>query len=233
MHTPPSWQQPYLGLKEFPRGLTEYEVRAFFYFDEGERAAIQSRRGSDLRLAAALHLGFIKMTGATLDAVDRVPLPVLGTVTRSLNIPQVELVTLRALYRRRQRTLFEHQRWAMNVLRMRPFTDHRQRVVVRLFRDRARQTIVLPELSLSIKKWLYEHRILIPAERRIKELAGRLVREAEQQLAEEVNEAIPLGYRKLWWAELYEPTSDCATRLEWLQRAPSRRSYTTIEDAFD
>jgi hypothetical protein len=96
MQTLRSWQQPFLGLKEFPLGLAEFEIHSFFDFDAHELAAIRSRRGVNLRLAAALHLGFIKMTGSTIDALDRVPGQVLQIVAQQLDLPQYDIVTLRA-----------------------------------------------------------------------------------------------------------------------------------------
>ena len=64
-----------------------------------------------LRLAAALQLGFVRLTGTTLDAVDYVPRSVLDLVGRQLELPAPQLATLRALYRR-ERTLFAQQAWA-------------------------------------------------------------------------------------------------------------------------
>jgi len=57
MRTLPSWQIPFLGLRQFPRSLTLFEIATFFSFNDEERRAIQSRRGDHLRLAFGIHLG--------------------------------------------------------------------------------------------------------------------------------------------------------------------------------
>ena len=60
---------------------------------------------------SALQLGFVRMTGTTLDVFDYIPRTVLDHVSRQLGLPAPKLTTLRALYRR-QMTLFAHQGWA-------------------------------------------------------------------------------------------------------------------------
>jgi hypothetical protein len=62
------WQVTYLGNRQIPRELTEFELATFFTFSAKERALIDARRGDLYRLAVALHIGFIRMSGRTLDA---------------------------------------------------------------------------------------------------------------------------------------------------------------------
>jgi hypothetical protein len=64
-----------------------------------------------LRLGAAIQLGFVRMTGTTLNALDNVPTSLLEYVAHQLMLPAPELATLRALYRN-ERTRFAHQAWA-------------------------------------------------------------------------------------------------------------------------
>jgi hypothetical protein len=109
------WQLPFLGLHEFPADLTEFEIRYFFTFTPHQREAILSRYGDHHRLAAAVHLGFIKMTGRTLDALDPLPISLLRHLSTDLGLHIPELTTLHALYDRRQ-TLLDHQTWAAHLL---------------------------------------------------------------------------------------------------------------------
>ncbi|KAA0995534.1 DUF4158 domain-containing protein [Paraburkholderia panacisoli] len=62
------WQVTYLGIRQIPRELTEFDLATFFTFSTKERALIEARRGELYRLAVALHIGFIRMSGRTLDA---------------------------------------------------------------------------------------------------------------------------------------------------------------------
>ena len=71
------WRVPFLGLQAIPPELTDFEIRYFFSYTAKERAAIFSRYGDRHRLAVALQIGMLKMTGRTLDAFETVPPPVL------------------------------------------------------------------------------------------------------------------------------------------------------------
>jgi hypothetical protein len=51
------WQVSYLGIRQIPRELTEFDLATFFTFSAKERALIEARRGDLYRLAVALHIG--------------------------------------------------------------------------------------------------------------------------------------------------------------------------------
>ena len=145
-----SWQIPFLGLRQFPQGLNLFEIETFFSFSDDERNAIQSRRGDHLRLAFGIHLGFLKMTGTTLSALDRIPVFVLTRVADDLALPHVDIATVRSLYRKRKRTLYEHQRWAMQLLGINAFNEHHQRALMRAFRPPASNTFDYRAMAVDI-----------------------------------------------------------------------------------
>ncbi len=88
----------YLGWRRFPRELTSFEARRFFSFNAKDRRELRVRYTRRLRLAAALQLGFVRLTGTTLDAFDYVPRSVLDLVGRQLELPAPQLATLRAMW---------------------------------------------------------------------------------------------------------------------------------------
>jgi len=67
------WRLAYLGMRQMPRELSEFELATFFSYSPKERALIESRRSHLYRLAVAVHIGFIRMTGRTLDACKQAP----------------------------------------------------------------------------------------------------------------------------------------------------------------
>jgi TnpA family transposase len=91
--------------------MSTFEVRHFSTLSSDDRHVLRRRFHSRSRLGAALQLGFVRMTGTTLDAFDYVPRAVLEHLGHQLGMSAPELTTLRALYRR-QMTLFLRQRWA-------------------------------------------------------------------------------------------------------------------------
>jgi hypothetical protein len=112
-------------------------------------------------LAAALQIGFLEMTGRTLDAFALLPEEVLKHLRDhlGLRIPQ-QRTTLRDLYGRGQ-TLREHHRWAAQRLGFRPFTDRRQRVLPLHVRE-AHNAVTIQRLVEFAKRWLCERRIRSP-----------------------------------------------------------------------
>src|SRR5271170_3589934 len=87
----------YLGSRRFPREMSTFEVRHFFTLSSDDRHVLRRRFHSRSRLGAALQLGFVRMTGTTLDAFDYVPRAVLEHLGNQLGISAPELTTLRAL----------------------------------------------------------------------------------------------------------------------------------------
>jgi hypothetical protein len=83
----------------------------FFSFSVADKRELRVRYPRRLRLGAALQMGFVRMTGTTLDSFDYVPTAVLKHVARTLALPAPDIATLRALYRR-EKTMFAHQAWA-------------------------------------------------------------------------------------------------------------------------
>jgi hypothetical protein len=67
------WEHRYLGQERFPDALSTMEIEHFFSLSEDELAAVRRRRTVLNRLALALQIGFLKMTGGTLNSVEIIP----------------------------------------------------------------------------------------------------------------------------------------------------------------
>lgn len=68
------WQSTYLGRGALPRDLSGFELEAFFTYSESERRVIDDEwRTPSLKLALALQIGFLRMTGRLLEALRLVP----------------------------------------------------------------------------------------------------------------------------------------------------------------
>src|SRR5512134_3430631 len=108
------WEQRYLGHERFPETLATLEIEHFFTLRENELALVRERRSAFNRLALALQIGFLKMTGGTLNSVEIIPAAVLDHLGHQLACPPPRIASIRAFYRRR--TLFDHQAAAIRVL---------------------------------------------------------------------------------------------------------------------
>ena len=94
------WQTSYLGLRDMPGDISEFELQAFFSFSRAELELIARRRSDSLKLGLALHIGFARVTGRPLNSVRAVPPALLRHLGRELDISAPDLVSLRALYAR-------------------------------------------------------------------------------------------------------------------------------------
>jgi TnpA family transposase len=120
----------------FPDALSALEIEHFFTLGANELAAVRRRRRVLNRLALALQIGFLKMTGGTLNSVEIVPAGVLEHLGRQLGCTTPRIASIRALYRR-QRTLFDHQAAALLVLGRREPSEHAERGLVAYLRREA------------------------------------------------------------------------------------------------
>jgi hypothetical protein len=73
------------------------------------------------------------------------------------------------------------------------------------------------------RRWLYEQRILIPADRRLRDLARRVYVDAEQAMYDAIHRDIPQHVLDEWRAALFIPRRGHDSTLEWLQQAPRRK----------
>ncbi|WP_028215523.1 DUF4158 domain-containing protein, partial [Paraburkholderia mimosarum] len=123
------WRQTYLGMRSIPHTLNEFELATFFTFSAKECALINARRRHVYRFALALHIGFVRMTGRTLDACRYVPRNLWQHLGQQLGIEPPDLGTMTSLYDGHTDTLVEHQACAYQALGFGSMTEHQRRYV--------------------------------------------------------------------------------------------------------
>jgi hypothetical protein len=175
------WEHRYLGQERFPDALSAMEVEHFFTLGEEELVAVRRRRTVLNRLALALQISFLKMTGGTLNSVEIIPTEVLEHLGRQLRCAPPRIASIRVLYRRR-RTLFEHQAAALHTLgRIEP-SEHAKRGLVAYLRREAAAVFDNAELMAHSRSWLVDHGYLLLREREIRRRVGAARRHQEQAL---------------------------------------------------
>src|ERR1700693_4599825 len=95
-----TWQSVFLGARELPREISEFELQSFFTYGQVERKVIAARRRPTHRLGLALHIGFLRMSGRPLDAFRIIPASLWRHLGAQLDVAAPNLASLRALYRR-------------------------------------------------------------------------------------------------------------------------------------
>ena len=162
-----SWQSSFLGIRALPRDLSEFELQAFFSFGADERRLIETRRTDAHQLGLALHIGFIRLSGQLLDAKRIVPVRLWQHLGGEIGVPNPEVATLKAMYRR-GRTLLDHQRLACDQLGVSRMREHQRRALVRALRDEVQRSGDSDQLLVFARTWLYRQKLLLPHTRALR-----------------------------------------------------------------
>ena len=185
------------------------------------------------RLAVALQIGFIKMTGVPLNSVQLVPATVLDHVGRQLGMgagtPQI--ASIRALYRRR-RTLFDHQQCALQALGVRHLHEQVEPNLISSLRRAAVDTFEIEALVAKARIWLSEHRYIVLPGRRLRGLAVAARRHQEAALIGRTEAIVPAGNRTAWLPQLLQSIDPEAgiSRLDWLRAGPQSKKPHGLAD---
>lgn len=229
----PRWHQPYLGLTAFPADLTTFELDYFFTFKADEIKALKSRYKPLLRIGAAIQLGFLKMTGCSVSAFKIVPRKLLNHLGQQLGEPAPSIASLRSLYKKRNRTLYEHQTWAIGLLSLSEMSERQERMLYARMREVARSSASLDMLVQFAREWLYDRRLLLPADRRLRDIARRAMFGIEDELFNAIQTEIPQNVRDRWLRELSsEPSRGGRATVHWLDQGPKRGVNKGLGDEF-
>lgn len=219
----PNWHEPHLGLAEFPKNLNDWEIEYFFTFKTQELEALKTRYKPLLRVAAAIQLGFLKMTGRGIEAIHVVPRKLLSHIGDQLGELAPTIASIRSLYSRRGRTLHDHRRWAVEFLKLSEPTERQERMLYARVKEMSNSLASIDRLILFARQWLYERKLLIPAERTLREMARRALLETEEKLHDSVINEVPEILRKRWEQEVFfEARAGTRSTAEWLDKGPAR-----------
>jgi TnpA family transposase len=219
----------YLGWERFPEKLTDEEIAIFFSFSEDECSAIRSRRRSVNRLGLALQIGYLRMTGRSLNSFEIIAPRVLEHIGGELGIGAPRLASIRALYRRR-RTLFHHQIAAKQILGLSELTEHGERALNGCLRRESGEQFTTADLAQAARGWLADHHYLQPPERRLRALVVAARRHHEAAILDVAIAKIGQAQSQGWPAQLLESMPNGKTKLEWLRDGPASRKSKGLAD---
>ncbi|MFY9268976.1 MAG: DUF4158 domain-containing protein [Candidatus Manganitrophaceae bacterium] len=160
-----SWRSTFLGGRELPRELSEFELQTFFTFTTTEHAAIRARRQPLHRLGLALHIGFLRMCWRSLNAFRIIPGNLWQHLGAKCGVEAPDLASLRGLYRR-GRTLYDHQQLACRLLGFVWPTEHQHRALSRILREELVRSSERDRLMAFAREWLYERRLIMESSRK-------------------------------------------------------------------
>jgi len=226
------WQSTCLGRRSLPRDLSDFEIEAFFTFSEAERRIIEERRRPVLKLALALQIGFLRMSGRLLEAVRIVPPPLWRHLGEQFSVAAPDLASLRSMYHRR-RTLFEHQEVACETLGFHWLSNAQRGALVRVVRDELTRTFDRQRLLQFARRWLYDHRLVVLRERELRALILQGLRQYEAQFAAQIVASVGPQQLSAWKAAIVQPHASGSTMQSWLWAAPAKHSTPQIKGVLD
>ncbi|WP_371436359.1 Tn3 family transposase [Polaromonas sp.] len=226
------WQTTFLGMRELPRDISDFEMKAFFTFDGAEREAINARRGDAHKLGLALHIGFLRMSGRLLGAFRVVPVALWRHLGNELGIASPEVASLRAMYAR-GRTLFDHQQVACTVLGFRWMSEHQRRSLVRELRDEVARCADRDQLLVRSRQWLYRNQLVILHERAIRTLIAAALAQLEVETGAAIAASVDPATLDRWRATAAELRPDGQTQQSWLWAAPAKHSTRQISEVLE
>jgi TnpA family transposase len=227
-----SWHATFLGLRRLPREVTAFEIEVFFQFSAAESRIIEERRRPELKLGLALQIGFLRMSGRLLDAVRIVPPLLWRHLGLRFGVAAPDLASLRAMYRRAP-TLIEHQQVACEVLGFRWLSDHHRRALVRVLREELARTDDRERLLGFARRWLYDHRLIIVHERRLRAMIAAARRQHEAELARRIERSVEPNLLRQWRVALTQPHDSGSSLQSWLWAPPAKHSSRQIEEMID
>ena len=227
-----TWQAPFLGLRELPHELSQFELQCFFTYTPSERTLIDERRQPILRLGLALQIGYLRMTGHTLDGLRIIPITLWQHLGRQLDVQAPDLASLRALYRRGQ-TLFDHQQLACRALGFAWMSEHQRRYLVTMLRDELAHSADRDRLLGFARRWLYEHRLLIAHDRALRKMIAAAIAQFEVELNDQIRGNVTEVLLTRWREQITSAHRSGVTMQSWLWAAPAKQSARQIEEMLE
>ena len=130
------WQDRFLGSSTLSRELSAFE-QGFFRYSPEDIDAIRQAFRPKYRIAVAIQLGFMRLTGGRLDVMNVVPRGLLTTVGEQLGQTPPNIATLRTMYTR-VNTRREHQAWVMERLGVRCHSKRQENMLLAAMREASR-----------------------------------------------------------------------------------------------
>ncbi|MFP3556991.1 Tn3 family transposase [Paraburkholderia sp. SIMBA_049] len=229
----PGLEFRYVGQDRLPAQLSEFDVERYFALTDSDVAAVNERFRRDRRAGVAIQLIFLRASGHTLDHVGTLPRQLLRYVGERLGLPTPTIASLRTLYQR-YKTLYEHQVWTCEYLGMTSIEPSQWAELEACMRQDATESLTLDELLQHAHFWLYERRILIPAERKLRDLGRAIWSDGERGLLALIEATVTETELMHADAALSAAHETSGMRiLEWLKTPPARHSPTTLTETLE
>ncbi len=220
----------YIGADRLPRSLSDFDVEQFFCLPKESLESIRDRFRTDRWVGVGIQLAFLRATGRPLDRFSLVPPALLRYLSQALKVAAPTIASLRAIYKRRP-TLYEHQRWAREHLGLTDVAPDTITELTKVLSAQAAGAASVDELVGDAARWLYEHKVLIPADRTLRDAARDAFSVVERESIAAIQAAIPRDQLKACRDAVFAKREGPGnTVLEWLKTSPKRHSPSSLNE---
>ena len=221
----------FVGSKELPKSLSDFDVEQSFKLSSGDIAAIRERFRTDRRLGAAVQLVVLRATGRVLDRATYLPRTLLKSLCHSLGLGETAIGSLKTIYKR-VATLYDHQKWAREKAGISDVDDAVLAELAITLAELTKTAASVDDLVQAAERWLFDRRYLLPSDRVLRDLARESFASTEALAMAGIKKEIPVPVRKNMVSEVFSPRRGRTggTILEWLKTPPGKHSPTTLTE---
>lgn len=221
----------FVGSKELPKSLSDFDVEQSFKLSSGDIAAIRERFRTDRRLGAAVQLVVLRATGRVLDRATYLPRTLLKSLCHSLGLSETAIGSLKTIYKR-VATLYDHQKWARETAGTSDVDDAAMAELTITLAELTKTAASVDDLVQAAERWLFDRRYLLPSDRVLRDLARESFASTEALAMAGIKKEIPAPVRKNMVSAVFSPRRGRAggTMLEWLKTPPGKHSPTTLTE---
>lgn len=230
----------FIGADRLPSNLSDFDIDVYFRLPADTVAAIKDRFHADRvpgvenrMVGMAAQIVFLRTTGKPLDNIARLPALLLRHLGAALGVQPPTIASLRSIYQRRE-TAVEHRRWARRHLGLADATQETFADLKNVLLAHANDAVSVDELVAVAAHWLFDQKIIIPADRALRDLAREAYADVEHDAVCSIKTALSSKQRSLCRQRLFSkhPTKG-VTILEWLKTPPQRHSPSTLEETLE
>ena len=154
------WQDRFLGSGALARELSAFE-HEFFQYSAVDLAAIRQAFRPKYRIAVAIQLGFMRLTGSRLDEMNVVPRGLLKIVGEQFGETPPNIASLRSMYTR-VNTRREHQAWVMERLGVQCHSKRQENMLLAAMREASHTVESIDRLVAKARQWLFDKNCWFP-----------------------------------------------------------------------
>lgn len=227
----------FIGVDRLPRSLSELDVDVFFRLPQASINALRERLNNDRlpnaearQVGLTVQVAFMRATGRSLDVIKIVPPALLKYIGEELRVRPFSIGSLRAMYKR-GRTLYDHQQWAKTHLQLEAFNQQHRGTLSSMLLAQASDAASIDELVACANRWLFDQKVLIPADRTLRDLAREAFAVVEAQAVEAIKKALSKKQQKICHKTVFDKHESGVSVIQWLKQSPGRHSKKTLDES--